>query len=389
MIIFAEKHFGESAKNYIRFIKFAIYLRASLSILKRFLSNILIPSIDFIVLLIGFIGSTLIWEKVQYHDNYYPEEITHIFFPIVSLVFIFSIFLSGAYFLPVKLKKLVRGIGLGAILSLAGYSLLDESIRFSRALILIAISWSFIALPLYRYIFHNISQIPFRYKTKDKKSFIVVGEHSECERVQNILEESLEHPIIMGFVHSNLDYKADSLGSIKQLKEVVRIHNIDEVIFCAKNISSQDIISNMLDLNRLNCDFKIASPDSISVVGSSSVNTAGELYQVQLNLINSEENKRNKRMVDFFLSLLFLLLSPIFWLVQKEKSNYFGNLFKILTNQLSFVGYNNQKRPVLLANIKNGIISTENNIDYAKNYSVTKDINLISKNIRLIGRKLK
>ena len=390
MIIFAEKHFGQSAKNYIRFIKLAIYLRASLSILKRFLNNIIIPTADFIILLLGFLGSTLIWEKIQYHENYYPKEITHIIFPIVSLTFVFSIFLSGGYFLPVKLKKLIRGIGLGAILSLAGYSLLDESIRFSRVLILIAISWAFLALPIYRYILHNIKNVSFKYKTKDKKSFIVVGEETECKRVQTILEESLEHPIIKGFVHSNKENKSNSLGSIEQLKEVVRIHNIDEVIFCAKDISSQDIISNMLDLNQLNCDFKIASPDSISVVGSSSVNTAGELYQVQLNLINSEENKRNKRMVDFLFSFLFILLFPIFWSIQKEKSNYFSHLFKILTNQLSFVGYNNsQEKSVHLANIKEGIISAKNNIDYAKNYSVTKDLNLIYQNIRSIGSKLK
>jgi len=389
MIIFAEKHFGDSAKTYIRIIKFAIYLRASLSIIKRFFNNILLPSLDFIILLIGFLGTTQIWEKIQYHENYYPTEVTYFIFPLVSLIFIISIFLSGGYFEPVRIKKLFRGIGLGAILALAGYSLLDESIRFSRVLILTAISWAFISLPLYRLFLHNISKIPFKYKTKDKKSFVIVGNTSECQRIENILKKSLEKPIIKGFVNSKNSTENESLGSINQLKEIVRIHNISEVIFCAKDISSQDIISNMLDLNQLNCDFKIASPDSISVVGSSSVNTSGELYQIQLNLINSEENKRNKRMFDVFTALFFIALSPIFLLIQKNKSNYLKNLFKILGNQLSFVGYNNfEEKSIHLAKINIGIIQTNNNIDYAKNYSVLKDLYLVYLNMSKIGTKV-
>ena len=388
MIIFAEKHFGESAKNFINFIKFAIYLRAGLSIFKRFASSILIPLIDFVILFIGFIVSTKIWERIQYHEDYYSKDIIFYTFSSISLVFIFSIFLLGGYFKPVKINKLLNGIGLGAILALAGYSLLDESVRFSRLLILTAISWAFIALPLYRLFLHKINKLGFQYKTKDQKKFIIVGEDSECKRVEEILKESIENPIIQGFVHANKN-NSSSLGSIDQLKEVVRIHKTNEVIFCAKHISSQDIISNMLELNKLNCEFKIASPDSISVVGSSSINTAGELYQVNLNIINSQENIRNKRITDLVCSLLFLVLSPIIWLFQIHKRNYFSNVFSVLFGKNSFVGFNNDNnKSVLLPKIKRGVLECKNNIDYAKNYSVAKDLNLIINNISAIGDAL-
>ncbi len=389
MIIFAEKHFGQSAKNFIRFIKFAIYLRASLAIFKRFVSNIFIPLLDFSILLFGFLEASHIWESIKYHANYYPKEITHLIFPLVSLIFVFSIFLSGGYFQPVRIKKLIRGIGLGSILALAGYSLLDESIRLSRVLILTSISWALVILPLYRLILHKSHFFSFKYKTKDQKNFIIVGDNKECKRVQNILSESLESPVVKGFVHTKTEDEPSSLGSIQQLKEIVRIHKIDEVIFCAKDLSSQDIISNMLDLNRHNCDFKIASPDSISVVGSSSINTAGELYQVQLNLINSEENKRNKRMLDLIAASIFLILSPIFWGIQKNKNHFFRNIFGVLRGKLSFVGYNqNQEMSIHLDKIKDGILSPINNIDYAKNYSVLKDILIIYKKITHIGNNI-
>ncbi len=146
----------------------------------------------------------------------------------------------------------------------------------------------------------------------------------------------------------------------------------------------------MLELNQLNCDFKIASPDSISVVGSNSVNTSGELYQVQLNLINSEENQRNKRMFDILAALFLIILSPIFWILQKEKSAYFKNLFSVFSNRISFVGYDNtQDKSIHLKEIKQGILSPINNINYAKNYSVLKDITIVYQQIREIGKHLK
>jgi len=387
MIIFAEKHFGESAKTYINFIKFAIYLRAGLAIFKRFTSNIIIPLIDFIVLFLGFIVSSKIWENFQYHKDYYSRDIIFSTFLSISGIFVFSIFLLGGYFKPVRINKLMNGIGLGAILALAGYSLLDESVRFSRLLILTAISWAFVVLPLYRLFLHKTDKFSFKYKTKDQKKFIIVGEDAECKRVQSILNESIENPIIQGFVHSNTKSNtSSSLGSIEHLKEVVRIHKTDEVIFCAKHISSQEIISNMLELNKQNCEFKIASPDSISVVGSSSINTAGELYQVNLNIINSQENIRNKRFLDLVIAILFLISSPITLFLQKHKGRFFKNISQVLLNRKSFVGFNSKNnKSVLLPQIKRGILECKNNIDYAKNYSVIKDLNLILNGFRDIG----
>lgn len=389
MNIFAEKHFGDSAKSYIKFIKFAIYFRAMLSITKRFVNSIFIPSIDFMVLILGYLASVEIWESMQYYKGYFPDEITHLMFPLIGLIFLFSNYLTGAYYQPVLTSKLIKGISLGAILALAGYSLLDESVRFSRVLILTAIAWTGFILPVYRLVFHKISSIPFRYKTKTKKKFVIIGHKEEAQRVQTILEESIEQSIISGYVVPENAEISDSLGSLNQLKEIVRINNIDELIFCAKDISSQDIINSMLDLNQLKCDFKIASPDSISVVGSNSVNTAGELYQVQLNLINSDENKRNKRIFDFSISIVLLVLSPIFWTIQKDKSNYFTNILGVLYNKFSLVGYNKQQQQMIhLPQIKPGILSTNNNVNYAKNYSVLKDFNVFSQNLQKMGKKV-
>ncbi len=382
MIIFAEKHFGQSARTFIFFIKFAIYMRAAMAMAKRALNTLFIPFLDILLLIGGFTLLSNFWESRNYYEGYYPDILFDMFFPAISLVYVLSMSMLGAYFSPVKISKLLKGIGLGAVLSLVGYALLDEDIRFSRFIILSGAVWAFIILPSYRFVLHHLP-MPFRYRVKDKKNFIIVGEEQEANRVSEIIKHNLKHATIIGNVAPDENKTSAFIGRLSQLQETVRIHQAHEVIFCAKNLSSAEIISKMLELNHLGCDFKIASPDGISVIGSNSIHTNGELYQIELNLINSEENKRNKRLLDLFFALLMLLLSPILFLMHKNKKHFFKSLIGILLNRYTFVGYNEKTDDSPdLPRIKQGLISVPNNVEYAKNYTVWKDISFIFKGLR-------
>ena len=75
----------------------------------------------------------------------------------------------------------------------------------------------------------------------------------------------------------------DYVGSLFQLKEIIEIHHIDEVVFCARDVNSQDIIANMKQLADLRVNFKIASPNSQSVIGSNSSNSSGDLYVINID----------------------------------------------------------------------------------------------------------
>ena len=101
------------------------------------------------------------------------------------------------------------------------------------------------------------------------------------------------------------------------MEEIVKVHRIDEIVFCAKNIPSNQIISNMLRLASFNLDYKIAQPDTLSIIGSNSIETTGELYTVEINSISNNENIRNKRIFDIVLSVLILLFSPFILLFFK------------------------------------------------------------------------
>src|SRR5438309_6071554 len=89
-------------------------------------------------------------------------------------------------------------------------------------------------------------------------------------------------------------------------------------------------------------EYKIAPPESLYIIGSSSVNNPGELYVIDINSISSRMNKRNKRVMDVLCSVFILLFSPVLMLFQKNVGTFFKNIFAVLAGRRSWVSYYSQ-----------------------------------------------
>jgi hypothetical protein len=169
-------------------------------------------------------------------------------------------------------------------------------------------------------------------------------------------------------------------------------------VFCAEDISSAQIIRAMLDLTQLDIDYKIAPPKSLSIIGSNSIHTAGDLYVVNVNAISKWSNRRRKRIFDFLFSLGLLIFSPVIIWFFKNKANLFSNIFGVLTAKKSWVGYILKEGTFeTLPKIKPGVLNpgdmfaeisidtkkeTQLNILYARNYSLLTDTEIIFKGWR-------
>ena len=95
------------------------------------------------------------------------------------------------------------------------------------------------------------------------------------------------------------------LSNLQQLDEVVHIYKIDEIIFCSKDVSSQDIMKWMTLLGS-EINYKIVPEESLTIIGSSSKNTSGELYTIDIQFrIAHHMSRRNKRFVDVSLAIAF------------------------------------------------------------------------------------
>jgi len=407
MIIFANKHFSKkNAKILSILIKSAIYFRAFFAILSRFFNNIILPVIDGGLIFLGFYIIKPYWEDYKFpYGGSYPDEFLYFAVPAYILIWLGTIYYSGGYDKPVKISKVIKGLTIGTILILIFYALLSENFRFSRALIFIGALWAFISLISVRYLFNYFKIKNFIISSIRKKKVVIVGNTDEALRVSSLLNLTEIKPHIIGFVSPQKQLPSTNyIGNIEQLNEVVKINKIEEIIFCAKDISSRMIIKYMLKLSDNNIDYKIASPDSVSVIGSNSINSAGDLYTVNFNAISKEINKRNKRLLDVFVSIIFILTSPIFIFIVDNIKIFYKNCFNILFGVYSWVGYysKSENNNVNLPKIKKGILTPLDvlknknipaeeaermNMIYAKDYKLINDILIIYKGIKNIGRK--
>lgn len=404
MIIFAQKHFsGGKAGAFSVLLNLAIWFRAWLSVLRRIIDHIMLPLLDAVLIFSGFLLLTPLWENIRYEAGYYPPDFLHWVVPVYILFWLAAIFFSGGYKKPVSLLHVSRGILWGTIAILLVYSLVDEDYRFSRALILLGAVWSIILLILYRFVFHKMKWKAFGLDIKRSKKIAIAGHPVEAARVREILQQTRIKSEFAGFISIDESDRGEQyIGSINQLNEIVRINRIDEIIFCAENISSAEIIRAMLELTSLDIDFKIAPPESISIIGSNSIHTAGDLYVVHINAISKPANRSKKRLFDFFTALIFLLLSPFLVWFFSKKGRFIKHAWQVFIGKKSWVGYvepaENQSE---LPTLKPGILSPgdmfENatsdiskssrlNVLYARNYSIFTDAEILMKSWNKLGK---
>jgi hypothetical protein len=313
----------------------------------------------------------------------------------------FTVYLSGGYDKPIRLFKIIRGIFVGTGIILIAYSLLPEAYRFSRALILLGMGWAMISFLISRLTLHIFGIKSFNLNPDLSKRIVIIGKQEEFDRVNTLLKQTKVYATFLGFVSAddNGSNHVNYVGNINQIGEVIEIYKINEVIFCSRDISSQGIIDYMHTLVSADVDFKIAPPESLSIIGSNSIDTAGDLYMIDVNSISKSKNKRNKRLFDILSSLLFIALLPVLIFIQKNKIGYIRNAFSVLLGFKSWVGYGNEMnellpklKPSVLSPadaIKNISINNETrsrlHLAYSKDYRVENDLNILWKSLNKLG----
>ena len=407
MIIFARKHFSKQyAGLFSFFIHLAIYFRAAIAATHRLVKKVWLPALDFLIIFLGFMLLLPYWEEFRYELGYYPDTLLLFAVPAYILIWLTSLYYSGGYDRPVNLFKIYRGMISGTILILVIYSLLPNSFRFSRAIILLGSGMSVILLTLSRVGLHFVIKKDFTLGAQRPKRVAIVGSKREGQRVYDLLTQTGITTNVIGYISPKQQSLSEHyMGSISQIQEIVRINQVEELIFCSEDISSQVVIRTMLKLSDFDVDFKIAPPASISIIGSNSIDTAGDLYVVNVNAITREKNRRNKRLIDVVMAVGFLLFIPItIWFVS-NKAGFLKNILLVMGKKYSWVGYHHVNTEMYLglplirkgvlkvtdtisaAKLNNDIIDRANML-YAKDYKIQKDIDLVFRLFKKLGRQV-
>jgi len=406
MVIFAKKHFTQkNAKLFVFLINIAIYFRAFIALLTQLWEKLFLPLLDGVALFTGLFFIKEFWGRTQIYTDggSYPIALIYYVIPSYVLAWLLSVYFAGGYDRPVRIKKSITGLLAGTVIILVLYALLPEKFRFSRALILLGTVWGLIILPILRLILHKFNVAGIQIGDNVNKRFVVIGDAEEVSRVAELLNKSYIKPDFVGLVSNSEHLNGDKnfIGSITQVVDIIRIYSIDEVVFCSKSITHQLIIDKMTEWQIAQVDYKIAPEDSLSIIGSNSIHTRGDLYTVNINAVDNTANRRNKRLLDIFLSFAFLIISPFMIIMQRKPMGFIKNIFRVAWGIKSWVGYYPlQKQMNQLPRIRKGVLNpidatkfknldndtiTQLNLLYARDYNLLKDLNIILFAIRELG----
>ncbi len=413
MIIFARKHFsGSGAQLYIRVIQLAIYLRAGLALLSRFLKQMIAPLLDAFFIYGGMYFIKNFWQNnikaAEGTGLTYGPEYMLFNVPLYISLWLIAIFLSGGYDKPFRLSRVIRGLIVGTIIISAVYGFLPESLRFSRAMILLGTAWAALATSGWRLAQHFLKNRDFRIEATSSKRVLIVGSLDECQRVQEIVFRAgiaLETVawVTPQPITTKPSYNTPHIGHLAELPQLIEYFEVAEIIFCAQDISNQQIIQYLIELKG-KVDFKIVPEGSQSIIGSNSKNTAGDLYALDTHFdIALPRHRRNKKVFDISFCLLLLLIAPILCLLVKHPIGLLKNIALVLLGKKTWAGYHPLAIPPQLPPLKKGILHpldvhqqrTSNtdtikhtNLLYAKDYTLEKDTRIIWKAWRSLGRTL-
>ena len=399
MVIFAKKHFSKSSAGLFSIlINIAIWFRASLAVLQRLIQRAWLPLLDSLI----YGGTLLSLDHVyaQQTGIQHPEGIVYPSLAVFALIFIASLFFNGGYDKPYYLKKIAKGGLIAMLSSLVIYSLLPEEYRFSRFMVLGG-SLIGLGIVILLRLLLDLMKIPgTQLHKKEVKRIGIVGKREEIDRVKKLMiQTGIDIDLIIEILPDNTTKNQSShfVGSIGDLRELVRDFRLNEIVFCAKSVSFDDIMLQMQSVDLSQIEYKIAPPEAQFIIGSNSINSSGELYaMLRLATINQTAQIRNKRLLDLGVSLVLLALSPILaWF--NHPLTYFKSCFSVLFGQKTWVGYDtNDKQINLLPKIKTSVfnvsqsrnsknnnpnVSHTRNIRYANDYKIEKDVQIILQNL--------
>ena len=396
MAIFARKHFSQKhAATYSAIIRIAIWTRAFFAVLSRFTKRISLPIADAVLLYFFMVAIKNVYAESQ--NKVYDAELVMPAFMSYIAVWMFSVWLAGGYDKPIRPLRAFRPVLVGTAFILIAYSLLPEDLRFSRALILLTMMAALFVFVFNRAIWNILFNNGAGWTDKVNQSIVIVGGSQEVSRVKQMLEQIQRSPLYALSIDPSVEHNGKMPGlSLANLEEIIRVHQIQQVIYCARDITSSEIIASMSGVSDKRVEFKIAPPESLYIIGSGSIESTLDGSMMDVNSVQLVGNRRNKRILDVAVALLVMLLSPLLIFIQKRPMKLLPNALLTLVGKYTWVGYSsNAIEQEQLPKLKRGVLATTRSDDgayrrkmdvlYAKDYRVANDLRIIVSSFSLLG----
>ncbi|MFC2133296.1 glycosyltransferase [Bacteroidota bacterium] len=404
MHLFVNKHFSSS------FI-LKIILQAAIIVRKLFaFANVY--KIILTAIIVDFVinaSSIFLAEYIYSTDSWigFPEIVRPWVYLIPALMQLTISGFASAY--KKNVLSILRSLGalvIGFVL-LSSITFFFKQYAFSRAVLLITYSLLFISFTLWRVFV----KVVFKFgvvSDSGKLRTLVVGTNSKAIDIAAKLKSSLtslHHVVgIIGIGKMQIGKKIKSfevLGSLDNLKKILRDRKIDKVIFSSDEIPFSQMFIVVSECQGENVEFMVAGSEMDYLVGKSSVTMMEHipLLKVSYN-ISSLHSRLTKAFFDFSFSFILLFFFPFIYFaskLSKKQSRFFKFMLgvpAVFIGRKSFVGPLSDSffQDLYLGKIGlTGLWFTELvdaadkeeihklNIYYARNHSIWLDLEIIGK----------
>ena len=400
MSLFVRKHYSGSRASLFNFlIHIAIWIRALLSATTHFIRRIGLPLIDAGLILLSFWLMKNFWSHYVRTGVEYERRLLWIAFPAYTIFYLLTAYYAGLYDRWYKRSELLRSMLVATIILLAGYALLPERFRFSRGILLFGSVLAFVLINLLRWLLIRTGVLNSNRDREENASTLIIASTAEYQQTVQLIKEAGLHERILGRVAVN-EKDESAVGYWKKLRELSAAIPFREVIFCEGTISFLNIIQHIPALPP-GVRIKFHASGSRSIVGSDFRDTLGEAMSGENGFkLGNPYNRRVKRLIDIFMSLMGIAAFPVHVFVVKKPFAFLANCFTVLMAKKTWVGYAVPEKN--LPTLRKGVIACNGSavslklslpdeslqmLDYwyARDYEPSSDLKLLWRMFRRLG----
>ncbi|GEO09545.1 hypothetical protein SAE01_20410 [Segetibacter aerophilus] len=393
MSIFVKKHYqGTAANVFASFIHVAIWLRATISAIVRFVLKIGMPLLDAVIIYASFTIVNYCWVTYVRQGQPFVRQLVDISLPGFTLVFLAAAALAGIYDNRYRPSKAVYAAFVAVVVNLAVYSLLPEKYRFSRGVILVGGLTALILITFTRWVLIKTRFVEDDFEANQSLQTIIVGSSEEYDRLKSLFAHAGLEERVIGRVAVG-EEKVDAIGTLDELEILIKNSQVKEVIFCQGYLSFKTIISLVQQIPHT-VSVRFYSVKTESIVGSDSKNTLGEIISAHPSFsITEGYQRRMRRIIDVFVAVLLVITFPVQFIVSRiDWVRRAVDVLLVKKTWVSYVHHNDHTLPTLppgVLSVTGNPISaaaplTEEAISkldylYAKNYDWKQDLRIIIK----------
>ena len=315
MLQFVDKHFqGRYSRVFSWLLRAGIFTRATLAVLQRWARAATAPLLDLALVAVAVSVMATGYGAVMDQPSGPGFFLTVV--PAYALTTVLGIYAMKGYRRNRRHRVRPAAAGVaGAFLVVSAISFFIKRIAFSRAIVGLSFPLALVLLAGWR--------LWTRRKETGIPRVLLVGRAEEMRRLEELLRQHPRPPMAMiGYVapHDTEENGNSSdaspqphppLGRLSQLRDLVRLRDVDEVLFGAEGLSNHLLFRLVQQLRDLPVQVKILAEERSHVIGKAAIyDLAAPAFLEAEEAVGLGRSRLTQRAWEVLVALVGLILHP-------------------------------------------------------------------------------